>query len=134
LGHEKKTDLLLLINQMFVQHRLSVKQKHRIVINLPKCPDPQALSDYRPITLFTTDYKILARIIANRLRNTFAQQLREFQQCGFPGTTILYVTASIRVIVAYAELAHIPMCVLSLDFQNAFDRISHTYLFRILHK
>jgi hypothetical protein len=129
-----KTDLLLLFNQMFVQHRLSVKQKHGIVINLPKCPNPQALSDYRPITLLTTEYKIMSRIIANRLRNTFTDQLRESQHCGLPGTTILDITAGIRDTVAYAETAHIPMCVLLLDFQNAFDRISHTYLFRILHK
>jgi hypothetical protein len=119
---------------MFVQHRLSVKQKHGIVINLPKCPNPQALSDYRPITLLTTEYKMLARSIANRLMNTFAEQLRECQHCGLKGTTVLDVTASIRDTVAYAEMAHIPIYVLSLDFQKAFDIISQTYLYRVLHK
>ena len=27
-----------------------------------------------------------------------------------------------------------PLCVLTLDFQHAFDRISHRYLFQILHR
>jgi hypothetical protein len=38
----------------------------------------------------------------------------------------------VRDSIAYAEVARIPLCVLSLDFKEAFDRISHTYLFTIL--
>ena len=37
-----------------------------------------------------------------------------------------------REAIAQAEVRHVPLCVLSLDFQKAFDRISHQYLFTIL--
>jgi len=38
----------------------------------------------------------------------------------------------VRDLIAYAEMAGIPLCVLSLDFKEAFDKISHTYLFNVL--
>jgi len=34
--------------------------------------------------------------------------------------------------LAQAEVTCVPLCVLSSDFQEAFDRISHQYLFTIL--
>jgi hypothetical protein len=38
----------------------------------------------------------------------------------------------VRDTIAYAECTNTPMCVLVLDFQQAFDNISHDYLFAIL--
>jgi hypothetical protein len=44
------------------------QQKHDIVVCIPKTGIPTTTTDYRPIILLNTGYKILARIIANRLR------------------------------------------------------------------
>jgi hypothetical protein len=38
--------------------------------------------------------------------------------------------ASVWDAIADAELKHAPLCNISLDFTAAFDRNSHTYLFR----
>ena len=43
-------------------------------------------------------------------------------------------TATIRDIIAFAEIEKIPLCVLSIDFKNAFDNIAHEYLFQTLQK
>jgi len=40
--------------------------------------------------------------------------------------------ATIRDVAAYAENAHRPLYILTLDFQHAFDSIVHEYLFTIL--
>jgi hypothetical protein len=37
--------------------------------------------------------------------------------------------AAVREAIAHAEVKSTPLCILSLDFQEAFDNISHTYLF-----
>ena len=39
-----------------------------------------------------------------------------------------------RDIIAYAEESNKPICLLSIDFKDAFDKISHTYLFKILRE
>ena len=61
-----------------------------------------------------------------------ADHLAETQFCGVPGNTIIDAVATVRDIIAYAESRRIPLCVLSLDFKNAFDRIAHNYLFQKL--
>jgi len=39
-----------------------------------------------------------------------------------------------RVIIAYAEETNKPMCLLPIDFKDAFNKMSHTFLFKILRE
>jgi hypothetical protein len=48
--------------------------------------------------------------------------------------TITDALATVRDVIAYAECTNAAMCVLSIDFSQAFDRISHHYLFEILSR
>jgi len=88
--------------------------------------------DYRPITLLNTDYKILGRTVASCLRGILAEILHPSQHGGVQGGGIFDAGATVRDAIAYAEKTQTPLCFLSLDFTEAFDRISHTYLFKLL--
>ena len=125
-----KDDLCEIVNQMFWAGTISQQQKRGVIVCLPKAQGNQPPEDYRPITLLNSDYKILARIIAQHLRPVLADHLTETQFCEFLGNTIMDAVATVRDTIAYAERRKIPLCVLSLDFKNAFDRISHNYLFQ----
>jgi hypothetical protein len=48
------------------------------------------------------------------------------------GASIIQAVATIRDIIAYTEIMNVPVCLLSLDFKDAFDRISHSYVYKIL--
>ena len=61
-----------------------------------------------------------------------AELLQTCQHCGVPGNTIFEAAATVREAIAHAELTSTPLCILSLDFQEAFDKVSRTYLFTIL--
>ena len=111
---------------------MSAQQKHGVIVCLPKSSDPTTPADFRPITLFNTDYKIMARIIAYRLRPVMEELLHPSQFGGVSGRTIIETMANVREAIAQAEVTRVPLCVLSLDYQEAFDRISHQYLFTIL--
>jgi len=64
-----RSELLLLLNHMFLDKHISQRQKHGILVCLPKSTSPRTPEDYRPISLLTTEYKLLARILARRLRH-----------------------------------------------------------------
>jgi len=50
------------------------------------------------------------------------------------GNSVFEAIATIRDAVAYAEVTRSPLCVLTIDFQGAFDNLSHEYLFEVLCK
>jgi hypothetical protein len=127
-----RDDLCLILNDMFFEGPITTQQKQGTIFCLPKTNRMLTLADRRPITLLNSDYKIVTRIIAQRLRNVLEKHLSRTQYCGVPGNTILDVVATVRDTTAYAERTNTPMCVLALDFQHAFDMVSHDYLFTIL--
>ena len=49
--------------------------KHGVIACIPKHDRAQTPTDYRPITLLNDDYKLLARILARRLRPLLADYL-----------------------------------------------------------
>lgn len=98
---------------------------------IPKWTRSTHPADFRPITLLNTVNKILARIIASKIRPALEELLRTSQYCGVPGK-IFEAVANVKDAITNAEVAQIHICVLSLDFKEAFDKISHTYPFTIL--
>ena len=78
------------------------------------------------MTLLNTDYKLLARIITNRLRLWMPYVLQPSQFCGINEGTVFEAIATVRDAVAYANATRTPMCVLTIDFKEAFEKISHS--------
>ena len=63
-----KTDLLEILNSMYIDGTILENQLNGIIVCITKHAHPVTIDDYRPLTLMNTDYKILTRIIATRLR------------------------------------------------------------------
>ena len=79
-----------------------------------------------------TDYKILTRIIAARLRQFLADMIHPNQYCGIPGKSVFEAVAAVRDAITQAEIFQKPLCALSIDFSAAFDKMSHEYLYMAL--
>jgi len=52
------------------------------------------------------------------------EHLKGTQYCGVPEYSILYAAVTIRDTIAYTETEKVPLCVLSIDFKNASDKIA----------
>jgi len=125
-------DMRTLFTQMLRDRQLLERQKQGVILRITKNARPHTPKDYRPITLLNRDYKILARLIAARWRSILAELLHPSQYCGVPGNTIFDAVATVRDAIAYAETTWRPLCLVSLEFKQVFDRISHTYLLTVL--
>jgi hypothetical protein len=68
--------LLELLNQMFLHRNITLRQKNVDLICLLKSDGDYSPNGNRPISLLNTDYKLLARILAIRLRQVMAEQLQ----------------------------------------------------------
>lgn len=90
------------------------------------------VEDFRPISLLSTDYKILARILARRLEMALSGVVGPHQTCGFRGRSINTNLHRIRTVCEVAESGTYPLAVLQLDLRKAFDQVDHTFLFMLL--
>jgi hypothetical protein len=88
------------MNQMFLHKN---QPKHGIIVRLPKSNGDRTPNGYRPISLPTTEYKLLARIIARRLRHVLKDHLQTSQFCGVSGNSILEAASLVRDVIAYLE-------------------------------
>jgi len=122
------------MNNMYIDGEITNNQKHGILVCIPKTTHPTRIEEYRPLTLLNTDYKLLARIITNRLRPWMPHVLQPSQFCGINEGTVFEADATVRDAVAYANARRTPMCVVTIDFKEAFDKISHSYLFAVLKR
>ena len=111
------------------QKKITPQQKHDIIVCLPQSSGHWTPDGHRLVSFPTTEYKLLARIMAYRLRRVLKDHLHTSQYCGVPGNSILEAASLVRDAIAYSESSGSPLCVLTLDFQHAFDRISHRYFF-----
>jgi hypothetical protein len=80
-----KEEMVEIFNQIFWDGLITPPQKQCVIISLPKKRGTNEPGDLRPITILNTDYKILARIVKQRLRPVLARHFKNTQFCGVPG-------------------------------------------------
>ena len=90
------SDMRTLFTRMFRDRKLTEKEKQEVMVCIPKCERPNTPKDYRPITLLNTDYEILARLLAARMRPIISELLHPSQHCGRPENTIFDAVAAVR--------------------------------------
>ena len=64
---------------MFQLNKIRSEQKTGIIVLIPKVKNPKQISEYRPITLLNTDFKIYTRIIAARMKGQLDRWLHASQ-------------------------------------------------------
>ena len=127
-------ELTTTYNYAFNTGTLSVTQRRGVITLLYKKGDRSRLKNWRPITLLTTDYKILTKALANRLKNVLPQLIHTDQTACIPGRTINDNISLIRDAINFANENNQPLAVISIDQLKAFDRVSHPFLHATLEK
>eukprot|EP00061_Rhincodon_typus_P010323 g34530.t1 len=79
------------------------------------------------LSLQQIDYKILSKVVSNQVKSALGLVIHPDQAYAVLGRTISDSLAIFRETIAYVQ--DVDTCLISLDQEKAFDRISHTYIF-----
>lgn len=84
--------------------------------------------NWHPISLLNIDYKLASRSIAGRLLKVIHLVVDKDQTCGVPGRFMGENVALLRDVVDYSSLTGVPVAVLSLDQEKAFDCVDWSFM------
>ena len=110
-------------NYAFKHGNLSPDQRRGIIDLIPKkYKNPTSLKNWRPISLINTDYKLVSKCIAVRIKKVL-HNIINGDQTGFMKGR--YIGENIRLaldMIDYLSLNNMPGLMFMIDFEKAFDK------------
>lgn len=127
-------DFLLVDKAVYDSGLLGSSMREGILTLLYKKGERDNLGNYRPITLLCADYKVVARVLAGRLRKALPHVIHEDQTCGVEGRSIQWNLSLVRDCIAWAQDRGVHLMLVGLDMEKAFDKVHHGFLFSVLER
>ncbi|CAM2118623.1 unnamed protein product [Caretta caretta] len=107
---------------------LPLSCRRAVLILLPKKGDLHDLQNWHPVSLLTTDYKIVAKAISLRLGSVMADMTHPDQTYTVLGCSIFDNLFLVRDLLELRRRDGLSFALLSLDQEKAFNRVDHGYL------
>uniref|UniRef100_A0A8P4KAC5 Reverse transcriptase domain-containing protein n=1 Tax=Dicentrarchus labrax TaxID=13489 RepID=A0A8P4KAC5_DICLA len=127
-------DIIDVFNESLVSGSLPLSCRRAIITLLPKKGNLQEIRNWRPVSLLCTDYKILSKVLANRLKGTMEQILHRDQTYCVPGRSMVDNIYLIRDVLEVSSSLGINTGLISLDQEKAFDRVEHDFLWKVMER
>ena len=125
-------DLLSVLRDSLSNGRLPLSCRRAVLTLLPKKGDLQEIKNWRPVSLLCTDYKLLSKVLATRLRKVMEHVIHVDQTYCVPSRLITDNVTLIRDVLDLSGSLGCELGLISLDQEKAFDRVEHQYLWQTL--
>lgn len=123
-----------MVKAFFVDGLLLTEMNHTFITLIPKCPNPTIVHQYRPISLCNISYKILSKILANRLKSFLPDLITPWKVASIPGGNIQdnsILAHEIFHSMHQKRTGSIGFATLNLDMEKAFDKVEWPFVLAI---
>ncbi|XP_019096517.1 PREDICTED: uncharacterized protein LOC104768075 [Camelina sativa] len=132
-----KTDLVDLVNRFLVERVFDKDLNRTHICLIPKVAKPTRMAELRPISLCNVGYKIISKILCQRLKRVLPGLISETQSAFVPGRLI-----SDNILIAqemFHGLRTNPSCkgkfmAIKTDMSKAYDRVEWDFVAALLQK
>jgi hypothetical protein len=120
---ELRDDIMRFITEFHRNGKLSRGINSTFIALIPKVASPHKLNDFRPISLVGSLYKILAKVLANRLRLVVGNVISETQTTFVKDRQILDGILIANEVVDEARKLNKELLLFKVDFEKAYDSV-----------
>ncbi|CAI5472115.1 unnamed protein product [Closterium sp. Yama58-4] len=124
-----REDFMGFVKQFESSAVLPEEVQEAVTILLHKKGPKEQVQNYRPITLLSSCYKVVAKLLANRMKQVLCTVISEEQHGFLPGRRLLDAVSTVADVIEAARNDSEDWYLLMIDFQKAFDSVSRTFLF-----
>jgi hypothetical protein len=125
-------DLVDLVEDTRTRGRIKSSLNSTFLALIPKENNPRTFGDYRPIALCNLCYKLISKVIANRIKPILSREL-SCEQLGFlKGRQILDAIGTTQECIHSIKARKQKSLILKLDLRKAYDCVNWDFLRMIL--
>ncbi|CAM2096997.1 unnamed protein product [Caretta caretta] len=125
-------DLVTVWAESLQSRVLPLSCRRAVLVLLPKKGDLRDLRNWRPVSLLSTDYKIIAKSISLRLGSVLVDVIHPDQTYTVPDHSIFDNLFMVLDLLELGRRDGLLLGLLSLDQEKAFERVDHGYLLSTL--
>ena len=129
-----KPDLMAIFHHFFANGQFEKSLNTTFVTLIPKKHAANEIGDFRPISLVGGVYKIIAKVLANRLRLVMGDIISASQNAFVRGRQILDPVLIANECLDSRLKSGLPGLICKLDVEKAFDHVNWNFLLQMLER
>ncbi|KAL4347618.1 hypothetical protein GQ457_17G007830 [Hibiscus cannabinus] len=130
----REDEIMKLFDDFYTGKITEKSLNHSFIALIPKVKSPTRLEDYRPISLVSSLYKIIARVLSRRLAGCLAEVVGENQFAFTAGKQITYCNLIANEVIDDIKKNNRAAVVFKADFSKAYDMVDWKFLELIMEK
>lgn len=121
------------VSEFFTSGKLLKQWNAATLVLIPKIPNASKMADFRPISCLNTLYKVIAKLLAERLKKILVEVISPYQSAFLPGRMLgENVLLATEIIHGYNNNNVQPSGMLKVDLMKAFDSLRWDFIIATL--
>lgn len=127
-----KEDVLRMMLEFHTYGRLVKGANSSFIVLIPKKQGAGGIDQFRPVSLIGSAYKLVAKVLARRLRGVMGKLIGDTQSTFLKGRNILDGAVILNEVMEEARKSKKGRMIFKVDFAKAYDSIEWDYLLDLL--